>query len=368
MNFGIVNSLGAYVALMGVGLVYSKTGNLGLPQIGRAFSHTPPSALVVAAFVMVMTGLLVKGAMAPFHFWLADAHAVAPSPVCLLFSGVMVPLGIYGAFRVYWAAFAPVLPVADVRRTFVVLGAATAVVGALMCLSERNVKRLLAYSTIGHVGLFISALGYLTAAGTAGAALYVAGHAGVKGALFLVTGVLLARYGTVDEKALHGRGRDSGALRWAALAGGLALACLPPFGTALGKAVSEDAGSAAGYAFAPFLFVGISALTGGAVLRVVGRVFFGLGPVPEEDEGQTSGEDEEREGPPLRRVPLSMWTPIAVLLLGALAIGVLPGVHEAALRAGSAFVDGTAYRRQALLGAPAHVPGGSEPDWTLSGV
>lgn len=373
MNFGIVNSLGAYVALVGVGLVYSKTGNLGLPQIGRALAHDRPDALVVAAFVMVMTGFLVKGAMAPFHFWLADAHAVAPSPVCVLFSGVMVPLGLYGAFRVYWVAFGTILPVGDIRRTFVVLGVVTALVGALMCVSERNFKRLLAYSTIGHVGLFIVALGVLTAAGTAGAALYVAGHAGVKASLFLVGGVLLARYGSVDEKDLHGRGIDAGMLRWVAVAGGLALACLPPFGTALGKAVSEAAGSAAGYPWCPALFVAVSALTGGAVLRVVGRVFFGLGPVPPEDERQTTGEGEEREGPALERVPMSMWVPIGMLLGGALVMGLLPGVHEAALRAGAAFVDGGGYRRQALAGAHLQFPGAGRTaagpaDWDASGV
>ena len=367
MNFGIINSLGAYIALMGVGFLYSKTGQLGLPQLGAALAHQPKSAVVAAAFVMVMAAFLVKGAMAPFHFWLADAHAVAPSPVCVLFSGVMVPLGVYGAFRVYWTVFSHTIAAGDVRRVFLVFGVITALVGATMCLQQRHWKRLLAYSTIGHVGLFLVALGLLTGPGTAGAAVYICAHAGVKSALFLIGGVILAKYGSVDELELYGKGRDAGAVRWLAVTGGLALACLPPFGTALGKAISEDAGVSAGFPWFPVLFVVVSALTGGAVLRMAGRIFFGLGPVPEEHSGQTTGE-EERETQPLRQVPVTMLAPIVVLLAGALAIGVMPGVHGAAERAASWFTDRAGYQAAALRGAAAGVPAVHTGDWTGSGI
>ncbi|HET6874392.1 MAG TPA: complex I subunit 5 family protein, partial [Acidimicrobiales bacterium] len=367
MNFGIINSLGAYIALMGVGLLYSKTGQLGLPQLGVALAHQPRDALVIAAFVMVMTGFLVKAAMAPFHFWLADAHAVAPSPVCVLFSGVMVPLGVYAAFRVYWTVFSTVLSAADVRRTFLVIGVATALVGMAMCPLQRNWKRLLAYSTIGHVGLFLVALGLLTGSGTAGAAVYIAAHAGVKSALFLIGGVLLAKYGSVDEADLHGKGVQAGAVRWLAVVGGLALACMPPFGTSLGKAISEDAGTSAGYQWFPVLFVFVSGLTGGAVLRMTGRIFFSLGPRPSEASGQTTG-DEERESPPIDRIPVTMLAPIAILLSGALAIGVLPGLHGAAERAAAWFTDASGYRDAALNRASAAVPRIHAGDWTATGV
>lgn len=367
MNFGIINSLAAYISLMGVGFLYSKTGQLGLPQLGAALAHQHKSVLVAAAFVMVIAAFLVKGAMAPFHFWLADAHAVAPSPVCVLFSGVMVPLGVYAAFRVYWVAFSHTIAAADVRHAFLALGVVTGLIGAAMCVMQRNWKRLLAYSTIGHVGLFLVALGLLTPSGTAGAAVYVAAHAGVKSALFLIGGVILAKYGSVDEVTLYGKGLDAGAVRWLAVVGGLALACLPPFGTALGKAISEDAGVAAGFPWVPALFVIVSGLTGGAVLRVAGRIFFGLGPEPEAQSDRTTG-DEERESEPLRHVPWTMLGPILVLLAGALAIGVMPGVHAAAERAGLWFTDPAGYQAAALRHAPAGIPAVHEGGWSASGV
>ena len=223
INFGIVNSLGAYFSLAGLGLLFARTGSVGLPQLHVELAHHRPDALIVAAFVLVLIGFLVKGAMVPFHFWLADAHAVAPAPVCLLFSGVMVPLGIYGAFRIYWAVFVPILPKGDVRQTFIVLGAVTAVLGAVMALSQRHFKRLLAYSTIAHVGLFLVALACLSVSGTAGALLYVAGHAAVKGALFLIAGVMLAQYGSVDEYDLYGRGTGQKAMGVALVIGALGL-------------------------------------------------------------------------------------------------------------------------------------------------
>ena len=109
LNFAITNSIGAYLALSGIAVVYGRTGALNMAQIGQDLARHRPDGLVVVAFVLIVTGWLIKGAIVPFHFWLADAQAVAPTPVCVLFSGVMVELGLYGVARVYWSMFGQAL-------------------------------------------------------------------------------------------------------------------------------------------------------------------------------------------------------------------------------------------------------------------
>ncbi|HLH57984.1 MAG TPA: proton-conducting transporter membrane subunit [Streptosporangiaceae bacterium] len=354
LNFAITNSVGAYLSLSGIGLIYGRTGALNMAQIGRSLSHHRPDGLVVVAFLLIIMGLLIKSSIVPFHFWLADAHAVAPTPVCVLFSGVMVELGLYGIARVYWSVFGGALGHrAVISHLFLALGLLTAIVGALYCFRERHIKRLLAFSTISHAGMFLIGISWLTPLGLAGAAVYVIGHGLVKAALFLCVGIVLHRLGSVNETWLHGRGRHLRATGVVFTLAALGLADLPPFATFLGKGWVEETGEARGMAWVTAVLIVCSILVGGAVLRVAGGVFYGLGDAPGEDPKMAEQASEEKSETDKGRqhTPLTMIIPSAVLVAGAVVVGLLPHIGPVVQAAAVRFQDQAAYNATVLSGA-----------------
>jgi multicomponent Na+:H+ antiporter subunit D len=375
LNFAISNSVGAYLTLSGIGLIYGRTGALNMAQIGRDIAGHKPDGLVVVAFLLIITGFLIKGAIVPFHFWLADAHAVAPTPACVLFSGVMVELGLYGIARVYWSMFGQALGHQHAITTVLItLGLLTAVVGALFCFRERHLKRLLAFSTISHAGMFLTGIALLTPLGLAGAALYVAGHALVKAALFLSVGIILHRLGSVNETALHGRGRALPATGVIFTLAAFGLADLPPFATFLGKGWIEDSSSARGLTWIIVVLVACSVLVGAAVLRVAGGVFYGLGDPPGEDPqmAEQSSEETSETSAGKQRTPLTMIIPAGVLVLAAAVVALLPGIGPAIESAVLRFEDQAGYTSAVLPGVhlahPAALAAAAPTAITLSDV
>ena len=351
LNFAITNSIGAYLSLSGIALIYGRTGALNMAQIGTAIARHPADRLVIVAFLLIISALLVKGAIVPFHFWLADAHAVAPTPVCVLFSGVMVELGLYGIARVYWSMFGQALGHrAAISHVFLALGVVTALTGALFCFRERHIKRLLAFSTISHVGMFLTGIALLTPFGLAGAAVYVIGHALVKAALFLCTGIVLHRLSSVNEPHLHGRGRHLKTTGIVFTLAGLGLAGLPPFAIFVGKSWIEASAGAHGLPWVTAIMIICTMIVGGAVLRVAGGVFYGLGDPPGEDPemAKEAAEETSETDAGKRRTPLTMIIPPALLVAAAIGIGVIgrlgPAVQAAAVR----FEDQAAYNAAVL--------------------
>ncbi|HET9183914.1 MAG TPA: proton-conducting transporter membrane subunit [Candidatus Angelobacter sp.] len=349
LNFAITNTIGAFMALSGIGLLYGRTGALNMAQIGKSLGQTH-DGLVVVAFVMITCGFLVKAAVVPFHFWLADAHAVAPTPVCVLFSGIMVELGIYAVARVYWTIFHGALAQfeAQTRAIFVTLGVLTAIVGAFMCFAQRHIKRLLAYSTISHTGLMLVAFAMLAHGALGGLALYVVGHGLLKGALFLSAGMLLHHLGSIDELKLRGKGREAIHSVGLMLFLALGLAGVPPYGTFMGEALIDSAAEKLHYSWVSYIFMLAGIITAAAVLRVAGRIYFGWGEDldrSQQDEGET---DEGRETSGGQDIPATMFVPTLVLLALGFAISFIPGIRGEVQLAGMRFMDQAAYQQQVL--------------------
>jgi multicomponent Na+:H+ antiporter subunit D len=363
VNFAITNTLAAYMILIGIALLYGRTGALNLAQIGHELAGHRPDRLVVVAFTLLVGGLLVKAAMVPFHLWLADAHAVAPAPVCVLFSGAMVELALLFIARVYWTVFdAQFHGHPDpIRNVLLVFGTVTMLLGALMCFLQQHLKRMLAFSTITHAGIMLTGIALLDPGSLAGVADLVLAHGLVKGALFLVCGLVLLQLKDIDELRLHGKGR---AMSWPAVlwfGGTLGLVGVPYVGVFLGHSLLDDSASAAGYGWLPVASMIAQGVSAGALLRAGARIFLGWGPA---SDSLLTPEPRESSVERTANVPLMVAATAVMLVLG-LVVSVVPGLEQRTNAAALRFVDRPAYTAHVLYGLPiripAHLPYGIAP-------
>src|SRR5919197_6513935 len=138
LNFAVTNSIGAFLILTGIAMLYGRTGALNMAQIGATLAGGQADGLVVVAFTLMAVGFFVKAAVVPFHFWLADAYSVAPTPVCLLLSAAMSELGLYAFARVYWTVFSGALGGEEaLEAVLLTAGALTAPGGGPMAFCPR---------------------------------------------------------------------------------------------------------------------------------------------------------------------------------------------------------------------------------------
>ncbi|HEX7598433.1 MAG TPA: proton-conducting transporter membrane subunit, partial [Polyangia bacterium] len=214
-------------------LLDHRAGGLGFD----AFSAMPaPSAGFSAGiFILAVVGFGIKAGFLPFHVWLPEAHAAAPSHVSALMSGVMIKLGLYGLLRV-----TTFLPSASWwGPTLIVLGLAGAVWGISLALYQRDMKRVLAYSSVENMGIITIGIGlaywrakhgdfWLAALAACGALLHAWNHVIMKGLMFLSAGSLLHGSGSKDMEKLGGLMKRMPRTGTAMLVGAVAIAGLPP--------------------------------------------------------------------------------------------------------------------------------------------
>jgi multicomponent Na+:H+ antiporter subunit D len=324
-NFAITNTVGAFFILTGIALVYAATGALNMGQIGWLLGSRHDS-LVLSAAAFMIAGFLIKAAAAPFHFWLPDAHSVAPTPVCVIFSGLMVELGAFAVLRLTAVMFGQslVAPHAMLRSMLLFVASLTVLWGGLMCFAEHHLKRILAFSTISHGGAMLLGVAIASPASVAGWLTYLFAHAMTKAGLFFTAGILLHRLETMSEPALFARGRPFyfTAALW--LLGGLALAGVPPFGFAVGEDLIEASVHAHALGlWVSFLFFFTGALTAAAVFRVFLRVFAGLGdPGPSDRASQVDElpESNQEHAP----IPAHMFLPAGFCILASMIPAFVP--------------------------------------------
>jgi hydrogenase-4 component F len=231
----LLASVGLGLALLAVVLLYAAgTARLGdsyVPRYGTLVAAAPqlPHVPVQIAFLLAVIGFGTKVGFAPLHTWLPDAHSEAPSPVSAMLSGALLGTAFYAILRFFQPTAAAVgseFP----QRALLVFGTISLALAALFVLRQQSFKRLLAYSSIEHMGVIAIGIGFGVPLAVAGALLHVLNHAAAKGLAFFGAGSILRRYDTKEIDDVHGAAT---VLPWSGpmfLAAALALSGLPVSG------------------------------------------------------------------------------------------------------------------------------------------
>jgi len=292
-KYVLIASAGLGIALIAVVLLYAAgTGPLGdtyLPRfdayLGAAGSLSP--ATVKLAFLLAAIGFGTKVGFVPVHTWLPDAHSEAPTPVSALLSGALLSSAFYALLRFYQVTVA-VDGAGFPRQVLLAFGTSSLLLAALLVLRQRNYKRLLAYSSVEHMGLIALGVGFGAPLAVAGALLHVITHASAKALAFFGAGAILRRF---DTKEIEGV--EAAAVRLplsgpAFLAAGLALSGVPLSGVFRSEFQIVAGGfSKPAYAWAAALIVLVNVAFLGVIWHV-GRMVLSPSPPERAPRGETS--------------------------------------------------------------------------------
>ncbi|MBL8671036.1 MAG: monovalent cation/H+ antiporter subunit D family protein [Alphaproteobacteria bacterium] len=205
----IMGTIGATFYVIGIGFLYTMTGTLNIADMAARIGEVQSTRTVLAGTAFLTVGICLKLALFPLHVWLPNAYAYAPSVATAFLAATATKVAIYLLIRIYFsifgAAFAfEALPITEV---FVVLSLAAILGASTVAAFQRNVKRMLAYSSVGQIGYITLGIGLASQLGLTGGIVHIVNHALMKGALFLAMGAVAYRIGSVRLDDMAGIGR-----------------------------------------------------------------------------------------------------------------------------------------------------------------
>ena len=280
----VIGSVGSSMILAGIALIYAQCRTLNIAQLTAMLTDRLYPGTILA-FALMFIGFGVKSFIVPFHTPVADAHPVAPTSFSMVFSTVVIKCGIYGMIRMAYMLFS-VMDQSAVQILITAFGTITMFVGAVMAISQKDFKRLLAYSSISQIGYIITALGLGTALGLTGALFHTLNHTLFKALLFMCAGCVLHMTGSKNLDELGGLHKRMPQTTVLFIIGMSAIAGLPPFNGFASKWIIYQAAYTKAvqsgnffYAVVTVAAVVVSVMTLAYFIKVTQSVFFG--PLPE---------------------------------------------------------------------------------------
>jgi hydrogenase-4 component F len=280
----IIVSAGISLALLGTVLFYWSGSFVLGPTYDMTWSALQAAAprmnenLAVLSFLLVLVGYGTKCGLAPMHTWLPDAHSESPAPVSAMLSGALLNGAMLGIAR--YLAVADAAGIGQIARTtLIALGVLSLFVGALFIVRQRGVKRLMAYSSIEHMGVIALGFGFGGPLGVAGALYHMLNHSLNKSLMFFGAGNAMRSFGSKEIGAIHRLGDKfpvPGAL-W--LAGAIAITGAPPFGLFLSELIILRAGLERSHTWAVYAMLVLLIVIFVGFMNQFRRMYFANGAV-----------------------------------------------------------------------------------------
>jgi multicomponent Na+:H+ antiporter subunit D len=277
----VVSLLSSVLFLLAVALVYAATGTVNLAQLAYRLQEIDPD-VAFALQLLLLLAFGIKAAIFPLFAWLPDSYPTAPAPVTAVFAGLLTKVGVYAIIRTQTLLFP------DGRADDLLLWAAlaTMVVGILGAVAQNDVKRMISFTLVSHIGYMLFGIALSTEAGLSAAVFYVAHHITVQTTLFLVVGLMERRGGSTSLDTLGGLAKVAPLLAVMFFLPAMNLAGIPPLSGFLGKAGLLQAGVEVGTPLAYTLVAGgivTSLLTLYAIVKAWNKAFWQPAPaeVPE---------------------------------------------------------------------------------------
>ncbi|MFH5208362.1 Na+/H+ antiporter subunit D [Antrihabitans sp. NCIMB 15449] len=267
VGYVMVSMVSSLIFLVGIAFAYAATGTLNLAQLAARLDDVPTGTRT-AIFAVLLVAFGIKAAVFPLSNWLPDSYPTAPAPVTAVFAGLLTKVGVYAIIRTHSLLF----PGGELDNVLLVAGLLTMLVGIFGAIAQSDIKRLLSFTLVSHIGYMMFGIALSTEAGLAGAVFYVAHHILVQTTLFLVVGLIERQAGSSSLRRLGGLAAASPLLGILFLIPALNLGGIPPFSGFIGKVFLLQAGASEASSLAWILVAG-GTVTSLLTLYVMARVW-----------------------------------------------------------------------------------------------